>query len=180
MYIELDRLCIHAYNLFLLTVPVAKYHPEGPQIDVAFSDIHGWKQCYQKSLDDKITDTEVESIKEGCSALKVMMACYQEGEDKVTLLAWSDREDVFGVTDGNDCGVHGNFKYWYKWKHGWRHHEKEEYCDQRKCQRGACDIDPGWEKITLDHWDWNHHRGYRHRKLYTLNRNESFDRVEKR
>ena len=163
-----------------LTVPVAKYHPKGPQIDVAFSDIHGWKQCYQKSLSDKITDTEVESIKEGCSALKVMMACYQEGEDKVTLLAWSDREDVFGVTDDKHCGVHGNFKYWYRWKHGWRHHEKEEYCDQRKCQRGACDIDPGWEKITLDHWDWNHHRGYRHRKLFTLNRNESFDRVEKR
>ena len=39
-----------------------------------------------------------------CSKDKVMLACRQVGASDLTVLAWADRETVFGVTDSPECG----------------------------------------------------------------------------
>ena len=125
------------------------------------AEISGWTQCHIQSLDEYIDDGKIEQIKAKCDAAKVMMGCYKEGEN-IEVLAWSDKESVFGGPDGktdeSSCGKDGEF--WYQYRYGnirWTYKWGSVTCDRMKCQRGYCDIDPRDKERgrveTVKHWD---------------------------
>ena len=126
MYTQGNILC------FFFAVMLARYLPDGPQNGVQTHNVegYGWEECYRQNLNDYISDSLIDNtIKTNCFKDKVMMTCKETESSKFEVLAWSPKEDVFGITDDVGCGAN-----------------REESissttrltCSQKQCQRGYC------------------------------------------
>jgi len=71
--------------------PTPWYAPYGPQVNVPSAALVGWTQCHVSSFNERIPLSNVLSA---CAGPSLMLACRLAGNDTLSLLAWSLREDA--------------------------------------------------------------------------------------
>jgi hypothetical protein len=72
---------------------VVGYFPVGPQQNVPIAQLAAWNQCYLDSYGN--FNVNLAQLQGMCSGGNLMMACRQNGNQTLQLLAWAGRNDVF-------------------------------------------------------------------------------------
>ena len=89
------------------------YLPYGPQTYVPVTNVTegGWVKCHNHTFSNPLSNDKVDLIREKCTGDKVLMACRPKqrripgldddrNPEQLTVLAWADREIVFGLSNG--------------------------------------------------------------------------------
>ena len=118
------------------------YYPSGPQLNVAPSELVGWKECYRSAFNTGNVDT-IDDVLAACSGSQIMLACKPVADANLTLLAAAPRDDVLFDTFSNVTRFSNGSQWYFNDGYSWGFANGGDTVN-----RSTCDFDDGSQTNT--------------------------------